>query len=84
MPLQAKLDEQKGRSVASGRVTPEMRAIMERSTEQLRASGILKGVSKPGDKAPSFELPNQDGLPVSSAALLAKGPLVLGFFRGTW
>jgi AhpC/TSA family len=84
MRLQAKLNELKQNFLSSGRVSPEMIAIMTRGTDQLRNSGILQRVLKPGDKAPSFELPNQDGKAVSSAALLAKGPLVLSFFRGVW
>jgi hypothetical protein len=84
MRLQAKLNELKQNFLSSGRVSPEMIAIMTRGTDQLRNSGILQRVLKPGDKTPSFELPNQDGKAVSSAALLAKGPLVLSFFRGVW
>jgi len=84
MTLQAKLDEYKRGFIASGRATPEMRAVMVRSTEELRASGLLDRALKAGDKAPPFQLSNQDGKPVSSAALLTQGPLVLSFFRGVW
>lgn len=35
---------------------------------------------KPGDRAPEFTLPDQDGRPVSLRALLADGPLVLYFY----
>jgi peroxiredoxin len=37
-----------------------------------------------GDQAPLFTLPNQKGTPVSLEAALAKGPVLLGFHRGTW
>jgi hypothetical protein len=84
MRLQEKLDERKRTFLSSGKATPEMLAIMQRSTEQLRASGILQRVLKAGQTAPSFQLPNQDGQLVSSNSLLAKGPLVLSFFRGVW
>ncbi len=84
MQLQEKLDERKRTFLASGKATPEMIAIMQRSTEQLRSSGILQHVLKAGQTAPSFELPNQNGLKVSSSSLLAKGPLVVSFFRGVW
>jgi AhpC/TSA family len=84
MTLQAKLDEYKRSFIASGRATPEMRAVMVRSTGELRASGLLDRALKAGDKVPSFQLPNQDGQPVSSTALFAKGPLILSFFRGVW
>jgi peroxiredoxin len=39
---------------------------------------------KPGDRAPLFTLPNQKGTPVSLEAALGKGPVLLGFHRGTW
>lgn len=65
MRLQQKLDEHKQRFLAGGKASPEMLGIMQRSTEQLRGSGILQGVLKPGQKAPSFQLPNQDGVLVA-------------------
>jgi peroxiredoxin len=37
-----------------------------------------------GDQAPLFTLPNQKGVPVSLEAALARGPVLLGFHRGTW
>jgi peroxiredoxin len=39
---------------------------------------------EPGDQAPMFTLPNHKGVPVSLEAALAKGPVLLGFHRGTW
>jgi peroxiredoxin len=39
---------------------------------------------KTGDRAPLFTLPNQKGVPVPLEAALAKGPVLLGFHRGTW
>ena len=41
-------------------------------------------VIKVGDPLPPFALPNAYGREVRSADLLAKGPLVLTFFRGAW
>lgn len=35
---------------------------------------------KPGDRAPDFTLPDQDGKPVSLSGLLAEGPVVLYFY----
>ena len=84
MRLQERLNELRRSFLASGKATPEMLGIMQRSTEQLRSSGILQHVLKERQKAPSFELPNQDGRSVSSSALLARGPLVVSFFRGVW
>ncbi|MEW5982730.1 MAG: redoxin domain-containing protein [Acidobacteriota bacterium] len=37
-----------------------------------------------GDRAPDFTLPNQKGQRRSLAEALARGPVLLGFHRGTW
>ena len=84
MGLQQKLNERKQAFLASGKASPAMIQTMQGSTEELRASGIMKQALTTGDTAPHFELPNQDGHLISSAGLLAKDPLVLSFFRGVW
>ncbi len=82
MSLAEKLDAT--RAASAGRVPPERRAIMHRATEDLRNSGILDRIVAVGQPAPAFELANHDGRRVSSDDLLAGGPLVLSFFRGSW
>ncbi len=72
------------RAAARARRGPEIRAIMDRATEDLRTSEILKKITAVGQTAPSFSAPNYDGRVVSSQELLARGPLVLSFFRGAW
>jgi len=57
---------------------------MHRATEDLRRSGLAERALKVGDLAPAFELTNQDGELVRSADLLARGPMVITFFRGHW
>ena len=37
-----------------------------------------------GDRAPAFTLPNQKGQPTTLMMLIAGGPLLLAFHRGTW
>jgi hypothetical protein len=69
---------------ATKRIPPEVRAIMHRSIEEVRASGIMDRVPKVGDRAPDFTLPDRSGQPVSLASLLARGPVVLSFYRGRW
>ena len=71
------------REMAKSHQSPEVRAVMHRATENLRASGIMNGVAKVGAPAPDFTLP-QSGEPVSLAALRARGPVVLSFYRGRW
>jgi peroxiredoxin len=66
-------------------VQPERLAISEKATEDLFNTGIEDRILKPGTQAPAFTL--EDALthkPVSSADLLALGPLVVNFFRGRW
>ena len=58
--------------------------IMHGATAELKASGAAERALKAGDVAPSFTLKDPDGKPVSSAELLAKGPLVVSFYRGVW
>jgi cytochrome oxidase Cu insertion factor (SCO1/SenC/PrrC family) len=36
------------------------------------------------EEAPDFTLPDQDGRPVTLSAELARGPVLLVFFRGHW
>lgn len=59
-------------------------AIMDRSTESLRASGILDRLPRVGDRLPAFELEDTAGQRVRSDDLLKTGPLVLTFYRGVW
>ena len=82
MALSEKLDSI--REMAKTRIPPEARAVMERSVEELRASGMMARVAKVGQPAPDFTLPNAAGQEVSLKALLARGPVVLSFYRGRW
>ena len=72
------------RAASAGRIPADRQAIMHRATEDLRKSGILDRIVPVGTRAPDFELANHDGRRVSSAELLAGGPMVLSFFRGSW
>jgi hypothetical protein len=72
------------RAASVGRIPPDREAIMHRATEDLRKSGILDRITPLGAHAPDFELVNHDGRRVSSTELLAGGPMVLSFFRGSW
>jgi hypothetical protein len=82
MSLEAKLAAL--RAGAASRIPPEKAAIMHRATEDLRKSGILDRIVAVGARMPAFELANHDGRRVSSEDLLAGGPLVLSYFRGSW
>jgi hypothetical protein len=63
---------------------PEAFALVNQTLADLAQTGIQETVLRAGDVAPSFTLPDQEGRLVHSQALLAKGPLVLVFYRGMW
>lgn len=87
MSLQAKLDAFKADFEAGKppyNVPFSVIETMRRATKELIASGLAQRALKAGDIAPSFTLNDPEGAPVSSADLLAKGPLVVSFYRGVW
>jgi peroxiredoxin len=83
MSLQAKLDAFKA-EFETKMVPPEVVEVLHRSVAELIAAGAPERALKAGDLAPAFTLPDPDGKPVSSRDLLARGPLVLTFYRGVW
>ena len=82
MTLQERLDVM--REASKTRIPAEARAIMQRSIDDLRASGIMERVARVGQKAPDFTLPNANGQSVQLTGLVARGPVVLSFYRGRW
>ncbi len=82
MSLKADIDNLIAKS--SERIPPDIQNLMAADTERLKQSGIEDNSLKAGDKAPSFTLPNAKGDQVLSTDLLAKGPVVLSFYRGGW
>ena len=62
----------------------EVLDTMHRATDELIKSGQAQRAKKAGDTAPVFTLNDPDGKPVSSRELLARGPLVISFYRGVW
>jgi hypothetical protein len=82
MSLEAKLAAM--REAAAKRIPPDRLAVMHRATEDLRNSGIMDRIVKVGARMPAFTLANHDGRHISSDDVLARGPLVLSFFRGSW
>jgi len=82
MTLAEKLDQI--RDGSAKRIPADKLAIMHRATADLRASGIMDHVIKPGAKLPPFMLRNAHGQEVGSPDLLKKGAVVLTVFRGSW
>ena len=80
--LREELEERK--ALAAQYVPADVQEVNRRTVEQLGASGIAGRVLAVGGRIPSFQLPDQDGNPVSSDDLLSRGPLAICFFRGRW
>lgn len=58
--------------------------IIAGDMERVRAAGTIDAALKVGQLAPDFTLPDAFGNPVSLSALLARGPVVISFYRGEW
>ena len=87
MTLQSKLDAFKADFEAGKppyNVPRTVIDIMHRATAELVASGAAQRALKAGDRVPDFNLTDPEGNEVSAVDLLAKGPLVISFYRGVW
>lgn len=80
--LQAKLDAKKSQWAENA--TDDTKTIYDDGIAKVKATGVLGTMKNVGDTAPAFALPNAVGAQVSSADLLAKGPIVVVFYRGAW
>jgi peroxiredoxin len=87
MALQDRLNAFKSEFESGGppyNVSKDRIERMHRATRELIASGQAHRAKKAGDVAPEFLLRDPDGKEVSSRELLARGPLVVSFYRGVW
>lgn len=80
--LREELEERK--ALAAQYVPEDVQQVNRRTVEELCGSGMADRILPQGARAPQFELPDQEGEPVSSAELLSRGRLVICFFRGRW
>ncbi len=71
-------------SIRRQRKTAEIKAAYDEFLDRLDAARVAHEALKVGDPMPAFLLPSAEGRLVDSADLLAAGPLVITFFRGTW
>ncbi|NRA53971.1 MAG: AhpC/TSA family protein [Gammaproteobacteria bacterium] len=58
--------------------------LMKLATKNLAESGMVDKAPKVAEQLPTFSLPNQNGVTVNLSDLLAKGPVVVTFYRGGW
>jgi peroxiredoxin len=82
MSLKKELDAFRADFMA--KIPSKIREAMERAHTDLVASGISEHALKAGDTVPDFHLPESRGGFVRLNDLLAKGPIVLSFYRGGW
>ncbi|XMB66691.1 hypothetical protein RI065_10375 [Mycoplasmatota bacterium zrk1] len=57
---------------------------LKEASERLAEKKLEEVALKVGDKMPAFSLQNALGKIINSEDLLAKGPLVINFYRGGW
>lgn len=81
-PVEAKLDQL--RDSSADRLPPELLEAGRKGLEELKKKRIVDHALNVGDRAPEFTLGDARGRKVSSGELLAKGPMVLVFYRGSW
>ena len=81
-PLREILAERK--NLTEKYVPAETREIYARVVAELKHNHLADKAPLVGTKAPVFELSDHNGKTVSSAALLARGRLVVCFIRGRW
>ena len=74
----------KMREQSASRIPSDVLATVRQAVQDLSASGIAQRSVAEGAQAPAFSLPNAKGETVALADLLAKGPVVVSFYRGGW
>jgi peroxiredoxin len=67
-----------------GRLDPPSAEVLRRSEAETAAHWAAERHVGKGDLAPDFSLPDQNGTLVTLSEELAKGPVVLSFYRGGW
>ena len=58
--------------------------VLTDDMDRVRTSGVLDQALKVGQRAPAFALPDAFGKEVALKTLLAKGPVIISFYRGEW
>ena len=84
MSLHQELDALTARIAANKNVPRRVVAQYMAAIKELIASGRSEHALKAGDAVPYFKLSDHNGASVSLSLLLARGPLVISFYRGMW
>lgn len=67
----------------TAQIPPEIGARIQSGVDAVTASGVALGLAV-GDPAPDFTLTDSTGNQVALTDLLARGPVVVTFYRGEW
>ena len=81
-PVRKELDEFREKMAKAA--PPERLRVYEQGIEEVRKSGVMEKALKVGDRAPDFELPDANGKTVKLSELIARGPVVVTWYRGGW
>jgi len=66
------------------RVPADKQTLMDQHVAYLSTTGIGRAAKQVGDRAPVIRLRDQHGATFDVGTLLAKGPVVVTFYRGGW
>lgn len=80
--LEEKLETTRER--ASEEMPEEALGVLLDHTRELEEAGRAESAVGEGDVAPDFRLPSTAGGEVQLSELLARGPVVVSFYRGRW
>ena len=79
------LREQTDAKIAAGRkAKPEFMEGVDEIINEAKAKDLGNKAIQINQQAPHFELPDQEGKQILLDDLLAKGPVVITFYRGDW
>jgi len=65
------------------KASQEKKRLFAQAIKELEESGVAQGLHV-GDPVPDFTLPDVTGKSISLSEVLAKGPVILTFYRGGW
>ena len=72
------------REKASERMPGSALEVLGAHSRELEETGRADAAVGVGDAAPDFRLPSAEGNEVQLSELLARGPVILNFYRGRW
>ncbi|KAL7948728.1 thioredoxin-like protein [Trichoderma barbatum] len=75
---------QEAAQAVAARMPEAAKTIVFEAKTNVEQEFDVKSTIQPGEKLPDFILSDARGTPVSSMDLLAKGPLLILFYRGGW